>query len=89
MTQQDKDQIVRLLKMRWSSTRIPELAQGVHDAIEIVEAMPVDSGANRESVTRLVEMIRERIHEDGSTPKTGYGSPFFAEIRKAADEVVA
>jgi hypothetical protein len=36
----------------------------------------------------LLALVRDRISTDGSTPKTGYGSPFFAEIRKAADAVV-
>jgi hypothetical protein len=35
----------------------------------------------------LVEMVQERIERDGSTNKTPYGNPYFAEIRKLADEV--
>ena len=40
----------------------------------------------KERSTKLAEMVRERINDDGSTKVTPYGNPHFAEIRKLADQ---
>lgn len=76
MTQQDKDQIVRLLRLRFSQSRILELRQGITDAIEIIEAMPVtDCGERRvQALENAVEIVMEGCPESEPEQYDGMNS---------------
>lgn len=60
MTQQDKDEIVRLLTIRWKRAISPELTQGVYDCIEIVQAMPISTDDTSRMRAALEEIAKGR-----------------------------
>lgn len=75
---------------RWAANTIEDdldIVRVTRNGVQVTGAA-ISGAIIPEKCLELIAMVRERIGQDGSTDKTGYANPWFAEIRELADQCV-